>query len=40
MGKFSAQEVKQLEEGGNEVAGRKYLAKWKNEGDAARPVDK
>ncbi|KAJ9522573.1 hypothetical protein QJQ45_019641 [Haematococcus lacustris] len=40
MGKFSPEEVKQLEEGGNEVAASKYLAKWKAEGDARRPNSK
>lgn len=40
MGKFTPDEVTRCVEGGNEVAASTYLATWKGDGDAARPVDK
>ncbi|KXZ51050.1 hypothetical protein GPECTOR_14g37 [Gonium pectorale] len=40
MGKFLPDELVILEAGGNAVAARQWLATWKPEGDARKPVDK
>lgn len=40
MGKFSPDEIKALEDGGNERAAKRYLAKWRSDNDIHKPVDK
>ncbi|GAX75253.1 hypothetical protein CEUSTIGMA_g2698.t1 [Chlamydomonas eustigma] len=41
MGKYTVEEVKALEAGGNEVAWQTYLARWRgNEKDTPRPTDR